>query len=128
MSFVRDIITSDFFVLAIIPLTIIVGVLYLCKVYNFSLIPKSLRKRKKKKRFTVPNITRTQIDKNLGHAGKYMWVVYDSVSNEESSLSQVSTKQYGILPSNESNKPFYFTEARVVPKPLYKGLQKNMYN
>ena len=116
MSFVRDIVTSDFFVLAIIPLTIIVGVLYLCKSYNFSLIPKSLRKKKKKKKFTVPNITRTQIDKNLGHAGKYMWTVDDNSSNESS------------LPQENVNKPFYFTEARVVPKPLHKNSQKNMYN
>src|SRR5512139_1775359 len=90
MSIIKSIVTSDFFVLVVIPIAIVASVLYVCKKYGFSLIPKSLKKSKKnKKKFNLPNISRVPIDKKLGHAGKYMWSVADD-SNLDNSKDQDS--------------------------------------
>lgn len=116
MSTIKSIITSDFFVLVVIPITIVVGVLYLCKIYKFSIIPKSLRKKKKGK-FKIPNIDRKQIDKSLGYGGKYMWTVDETNTANE--------KDEKISYKNTEEKPFFMSASRVVPKPIPR---RNIYD
>lgn len=99
MSVVRDIIKSDIFVLAVAPLLIAFGILYVCKLYKFSIIPKSL-KLKKKGKFKMPTLNRREMDKSLGRAGKYEW----SLENDD------------VKPP-----PVYISESRVTPR-------KNMYS
>lgn len=116
MSIVGSIVKSDFFVLVVIPITIITGVLYLCKVYNFSIIPESLRgkapKRKKKGKFKVPNITRKEMDKNLGRAGKYQWILEED--DRENSGNRENDRTF-------RGPPVPISEVRVGP-------HRNMYS
>ncbi len=122
MSVVKSIVTSDFFVLVVIPISIIVGVLYVCKIYNFSIIPKSLKRRsRKKKKFKVPNISRTEINKSMGYAGKYMW----SIDEDEGKNNERITENT----ESPENKLSYYSAARVVP--FYNSSlnsRKNMYS
>ena len=79
MSLIKSIVTSDIFVIGVIPLVIIVGVLLVCKAYKFSIIPKSLQIKKKGK-FKMPNIGRRELDRSLGKAGKYEWTLDEPVT------------------------------------------------
>lgn len=103
MSVIKNIVTSDIFVLGVIPLVIVVGVLYLCKIYKFSLIPKSL-KPKKKGKFRMPKLNRKELDRSLGKAGKYEW----TLEEEER--------------PTPAKPPVHISEARV------NFSSKNMYN
>jgi hypothetical protein len=122
MSIIKDIVTSDFFILVVVPITIIVGVLYVCKIYNFSIIPKSLKSKRKKKKFKIPKISRTEINKSMGYAGKYMWSI-DENTGEDINHAKENTK-----PSE--NKPSHYSAARVVPgyNNPSSNSRKNMYN
>lgn len=55
---------------------IVFAILWACKYYGVSFIPKSFKKRKRKK-FALPNLTR----KKVGKSGKYMWSVEDEIEN-----------------------------------------------
>jgi hypothetical protein len=132
MSIVKDIVTSDFFILVVIPITIIVCVLYVCKIYNFSIIPKSLKNKRKKKKFRVPKISRTEINKSMGYAGKYMWSI-DENTGEDIEPKKESKYEYTYAKENtemSENKPSHYSAARVVP--AYNNSssksRKNMYN
>lgn len=121
MSIIKDIVTSDFFVLVVIPAAIVVGVLYVCKKYGFSIIPKSLRRGKKKK-FKMPSIDRKEVDHALGR-GKYVWVAEENTrENNDNMNADVSNES--VNNTIEKDVPFYISEARVVPKPM----RKNIYD
>jgi hypothetical protein len=121
MSILKDIVTSDFFILVVVPITTIVGVLYMCKIYNFSIIPKSLKSKRKKKKFKIPKISRTEINKSMGYAGKYMWSI------DENTGEDIDRAKENMGPSE--NKPSYYSAARVVPSNNSSlNSRKNMYN
>lgn len=50
---------SNFFLLVLVPVALIIGVLWMCKQFDFSLIPEGMRGRKPSK-FKFPKITRKQ--------------------------------------------------------------------
>lgn len=75
-----EILSSNFVILIIIPTVIVFAILWACKYYDVSFIPKSFKKRKRKK-FELPNLTRKKIDKS----GRYIWAVEDEAKNRDQS-------------------------------------------
>ena len=72
-----EILSSNFVILIIIPTLIVFAILWACKYYGVSFIPKSFKKRKSKK-FELPNLTRKKVDKS----GRYIWTVEDEIEDE----------------------------------------------
>lgn len=75
-----EILSSNFVILIIIPTVIVFAILWACKYYGVSFIPKSFKKRKRKK-FELPNLTRKKVDKS----GRYIWTVENEDENEDQS-------------------------------------------
>jgi len=72
-----EILSSNFVILIIIPTVIVFAILWACKYYGVSFIPKSFKKRKRKK-FELPNLTRKKVDKS----GRYMWTIENEDERE----------------------------------------------
>jgi len=74
----------------------------------------------------MPSLTRHEVDKSLGRAGKYVWVAdedqYDEYTHHTRTNDDFSTRNKNI--DKNAHSPFYISEARVVPKPM----RGNMYD
>lgn len=73
----------DLICLFVLPIIIITVVLWICKKYNFSILPKNM-KGKKNRKFKIPNLKRVRTDRGL------QWDIADDedfyeddVSNDE---------------------------------------------
>lgn len=65
--------------LIFIPVLVAFGILWLCKRYNFSILPEDLRSKRKPVPFTIPNLRR----KATENPHRYKWDVSES-SDEDS--------------------------------------------
>lgn len=82
-----EILSSNFVILIIIPTVIVFAILWACKYYGVSFIPKSFKKRKRKK-FALPNLTRKKMDKS----GRYIWTVEDEIENPEEAENDIQNE------------------------------------
>ena len=73
-----EILSSNFVLLIIVPAVIAFAILWLCKYYDVSLIPKSL-KREGKRKFKLPKLRR----KKVGKSDKYNWTVEDDDESDD---------------------------------------------
>jgi hypothetical protein len=64
------------FLIFVIPVVIIVAVLYICKKYNFSILPEEL-KGKSPIKFKMPKISRKEVKNS------YKWSASDGESSED---------------------------------------------
>jgi len=76
---IGEILSSNFVILIILPTVIAFTILWLCKYYKVSVIPKSFKKRGKSKKFKLPNLNR----KKFGNSDKYEWVIDEEKDEDE---------------------------------------------
>lgn len=67
---ILSILSSNFVLIIIVPAVITFAILCLCKYYDVSLIPRSLKK-ENKRNFKLPKLDR----KKVGNSDKYIWTV-----------------------------------------------------
>jgi len=59
----KDFFTNGFFVIFVIPVVILLVLLSLCKIYNFSILPEDLKSRKTPPKFKFPKLSRKKTGK-----------------------------------------------------------------
>jgi len=76
---IGEILSSNFVLLIIVPAVIAFAILWLCKYYDVSFIPKSFKKGGKHN-FKLPKLNRK---KDGNNSGKYNWTVDDEDESDE---------------------------------------------
>jgi hypothetical protein len=101
---IGEILSSNFVLLIIVPAVIAFAILWLCKYYDVSLIPKSFKKGGKHN-FKLPKLDR----KKDGNSGKYNWTVDDEdESDEEESHDDRHDDEYiEVKRSHSSGRNMY---------------------
>jgi hypothetical protein len=100
---IGELLSSNFVLLIIVPAAIAFAILWLCKYYDVSLIPRSL-KREGKRNFKLPKLER----KKVGNSDKYNWTVEDDDESDKDDDESDDEQEYvEIKRLNNSGRNMY---------------------